>query len=91
MRDHLREISFEDLGEVLVEDLEGEMEEDFIPKALWNEMKEIGRKRNGQILQVMGEKEEMFLSPLLQLKKHTKGLLPLLPPLRIDFSWTGVV
>ena len=66
------------------------MEEDSIPKALWNEMREIGGKGNGQVLQVMGEKEEMFLSPPPQLKEHTKGLLTILPHLRIDFSWTGV-
>ena len=33
-RDLLTEIQFEDLGEVPLKDLEGEMEKDFIPKAL---------------------------------------------------------
>ena len=91
VRDHLREIQFKGLGEVLLEDLEGETEEDSIPKALSKEIREIGRKKNGQVLQVMGEKEEIFPSPLLQLKDHTKGLLPLLPHQRIDFLPTGVV
>ena len=91
MRDLLREIQLEDLEEVPLKDLEGEMEEDSIPKALWKEMRDIGRKRNGQVLQVMGEKEEIFLFPPLQFKNHIKGPHPLLPHLRIDFSWTGVV
>ena len=91
MRDLLREIQLEGLGEVPLKDLEGEMEEDSIPKALWNEMRDIGRKRNGQVLQAMGEKEEIFPSPPPQLVDHIKGSLPLLPHLRIDFLWTGVV
>ena len=33
VRDLLREIQLEDLGEAPLEDLEGEMEEDSIPKA----------------------------------------------------------
>ena len=90
MRDHLREIQFEGLGEVPLEELEGEMEEDSIPKPLWKEIREIGRKRNHQVLQVMGEKEEIFLFPPLQFKNHIKGSHPLLPHLRIDFSWTRV-
>ena len=91
MRDLLREIQLEDLGEAPLEDLEGEMVEDSIPKALWKEMKGIGRNRNGQALQVMGEKGEIFPSPPLQLMDHIRGPLPLLPHLRIDFLWTGVV
>ena len=63
MRDLPREIQLEGLGEVPLKGLEGEMEEDFIPKALWKEMRDIGRKKNGQVPQVMGEKEEIFLSP----------------------------
>ena len=55
------------------------------------EMRDIGRKRNGQVLQVMGEKGEIFPSPPLQLIDHIKGPLPLLPHLRIDFLQTGVV
>ena len=54
VRDLQREIQLKDLGEVPLEDLEGEMVEDSIPKVLWKEMKDIGRKRNGQVLQVMG-------------------------------------
>ena len=91
VRGHLREIQLEDLGEVLLKDLEGEMEEDSIPKALWNEMREIGMKRNGQVLQVMGQKEEIFPSPLLQFKEHTKGLLPLTPSEdRLFTDWSSV-
>ena len=63
MRDLLREIQLEDLGEVPLKDLEGEMEEDSIPKALWKEMRDKGRKRNGQVLQVMGDRGEIFPSP----------------------------
>ena len=91
MRDLLREIQLEDLGEVPLEDLEGEMEEELIPKALWKEMRDLGRKKNGQVLQVMGDKEEIFLSPPPQLTNYIKGTLPLLPHLRIDFSQSGVV
>ena len=91
MRDLLREILLEDLGEVPLKDLEEEMGEDSIPKALWKEMRDIGRKRNGQVLQVMGEWGEIFPSPPPQLVDHIKGPLPLLPHLRIDFIWTGVV
>ena len=91
MRDLQREIQLEGLGEVPLKDVEGEMEGEFIPKALWKEMRDIGRKKNGQVLQVMGEKEEIFLSPPPQLMNHIKGPLPLLPHLRIDFSQTGVV
>ena len=50
MRDLLREIQLKDLGEAPLKDLEGEMVEDSIPKALWKEMKIIGKQRNGQIL-----------------------------------------
>ena len=91
MRDLLREIQLEDLGEVPLKDLKGEMEGDSIPKALWKEIRDIGRKRNGQVLQVMGEKKEIFLPPPLQLVDHIKGPLPLLLHLRIDFVCTGVV
>ena len=92
MRDFLREIQLEDLGEAPLEDLKGEMVEDSIPKALWNEMKGIGRKRNGQVLQVMGEKGEIFPSPPLQLMDHIKGPLPLLPHPKIDFllDWSSI-
>ena len=83
VRDILREIP---LG-----DLEGEMVEDSIPKALWKEMRDIGRKRNGQVLQVMGERGEIFPSPPPQLMDHIKGPLPLLPHLRMDFLQTGAV
>ena len=84
-------MQLEGLGEVLLKELEGEMEEDSILKPLWKEIREIGRKRNGQVLQVMGEKEEIFLFPPPQFKNHNKVPHPLLPHLRIDFSWTGIV
>ena len=44
-------------------EMEGEMEEDSIPGPLWKEIKEIGRKRNGQVLQVMEEEEEVLTLP----------------------------
>ena len=91
MKDLLREIQLGDLGEVPLEDLEEEMEEDSIPKALWKGMRDIGRKRNGQVPQVIGERGEIFPSPPPQLVDYTKGPLPLLPHPRIDFLWTGVV
>ena len=43
VKDLLRDIQLEGLGEVPLKDLEGEMEEDSTPKALWKEMKDIGR------------------------------------------------
>ena len=42
------------------------MAEDSIPKALWKEMKDIGKQRIGQILQVREEGEVMLPSPPLQ-------------------------
>ena len=71
--------------------MEGEMEKDSIPRPLWKEIREIDRKRNGQVLQVMGQKEEtvLFLPP--PFKSQNKGPHPLLPHLRTDFSWIGVV
>ena len=50
VRDHLKENQSEGLGEVLLMEMEGEMEEDSIPRPLWKEIREIGRKRNGQVL-----------------------------------------
>ena len=51
VRDCLKEIQSDGLGEVvLLMELEGEMEEDSIPRPLWKEIREIGRKRNGQVL-----------------------------------------
>ena len=91
MRDLLRDTILEDLREAPLKDLEWEMVKDSISKALWKEMRDIGRKRNGQVLQVMGERGEIFLSPPPQLTDHIKGPLPLLPHLRIDFLWTGAV
>ena len=66
----MREIQLKDLGEVPLEDLEGEMGEDSIPKVFWKEMRVIGMKRNGQVLQVMGERGEIFPSPPPQLAGH---------------------
>ena len=54
-------------------------------------MRDIGRKRIGQVLHVMGEREEIFLPPSLQFTDHIKGSLPLMPHLRIDFLLIGVV
>ena len=72
-------------------EMEGEMEEDSIPRPLWKEIREIGRKRNGQVLPVMEEEGETSLFLPLQYKSHNKGPHPLLPHLKIDFSWIGVV
>ena len=53
----------EGLGKAQLEDLlEGEMVEDFIPKALWKEMKVTVKQRNGQNLQVKEEEGVMFPS-----------------------------
>ena len=56
----MREAQPEGLEEAQLE--EGEMVEDFIPKALWKEMKVIVKWRNGQILQVKEEGGVMFPS-----------------------------
>ena len=61
----MRETQPEGLEEAPLE--EGEMVEDFIPKALWKEMKVIVKQRNGQILQVKEEEGVMFPSTPLQL------------------------
>ena len=67
MRGILREIQLEGLEEVKFGNhLEGEMAEDSIPQALWKEMKDAGKQRNGQILQVREEGGVMLLSPPLQ-------------------------
>ena len=50
VRDHLKEKQYEDLGEVLPVEMEEEVGEDSIPRLLWKEISEIGRKRNGQVL-----------------------------------------
>ena len=91
VRDHLKEKQSEGFGEVLPMEMEGEMEEDSIPRPFWKEIKEIGRKRNGQVLQVMEEEGETSLFLPLQYKSHNKGPHPLLLHLRIDFSQIGVV
>ena len=90
-RDHLKENQCKGLGGVLSMELEGEMEEDSIPRLLWKEIKEIGRKRNGQVLQVMGEQEETFLFIPPPFKSHNKGPNPLLLHLKTDFSWIRAV
>ena len=53
-------------------EMEEEMGEDSIPRLLWKEIRGIGRRRNGQVLQVMEEEEEtsLFLPP--QYKNHNK-------------------
>ena len=55
VRDHLKEKQPKVLGEVVHMNKEGEMGEDSFPRPLWKEVKEIGMKRNGQVLRVMGE------------------------------------
>ena len=61
VRDCLKEKQSEGLGEVNPEEMEGEMGEDFIPRPLWKEIREIGRKRNGQVLRVIEEEGETSL------------------------------
>ena len=50
VRDCLKEKQSEGLGKVLPMELEGEMEEGSIPRPLQKEIREKGRKRNGQVL-----------------------------------------
>ena len=50
VRDCLKEKQSKGLGEVLPVEMEGEMEEDSIPRPLWKEIREIGRRRNSQVL-----------------------------------------
>ena len=71
VRDHLKEKQSKGLGGVLPVVME-EMGEDSISRLLWKEIREIGRKRNGQVLQVMEEEEEMSLLLPLQYKNHNK-------------------
>ena len=89
MRDLPREIQLEDLGEAPLKDLEGGNGRGFYSKALWKEMGDIGKKKNGQALQVMEEGGEMFLSPSLQSTDHIQEPLPLLHHQKVDFLWTG--
>ena len=67
------------------------MVEDCIPKALWKEIRDIGKQRNGQILQVREEGEVMFLSPPLQLTVDNQGPHSLLPHQKIDSLQIGAV
>ena len=87
VKDHLKEKQTEGLEEVLPM----EMEEDFILRPLQREIKEIGRRRNGQFLQVMEGEGEIFLFLPPQCKDCNIELHPLLLLLKIDFSWIGVV
>ena len=57
VRYHLKEKQSEGLGGVLPM----EMEEDSISRLHWKEIREIGRRRNGQVLQVMEVEGETFL------------------------------
>ena len=91
VRYNLKEKQSEDFGGVLPMVMEEEMGEDSIPRLLWKEIREIGRRRNGQVLRVMEEEEETSLFLSLQYKNHNKQPHPLLLHLKIDFLWTGVV
>ena len=64
----------------------GEMVEDFIPKALWKEMKVIVKWRNGQFLQVKEGEGVMLPSTSLQ----PVGPLQHQPHQKTGFSQTGV-
>ena len=68
----MKEKQSEGLGGVLPMEIEEEMGEDSIPRPLWKEIREIGRRRNGQFLQVMEEEEEMSLFLPPQNKNHKK-------------------
>ena len=61
VRDHLKEKQSKDLGEVLPIEMEEKMGEESIPRPFWKELREIGRRRNGQILRVMEEEQETSL------------------------------
>ena len=67
------------------------MVEDSIPKAFWKEMRDIGKKRNGQVLQVMEEKGEIFPSPPPQPTDYIQG-----PPTpapseeRLFMDWSSI-
>ena len=91
VRDHLKENHSEVLGKVLSMELEVEMEKNSIPRLPWKEIREIGGKRNGQVLQVRGEQEETFPCLPPPFKSHNKGPRPLLLHLKTDFSWIRVV
>ena len=91
VRDCLKEKQIEGLEEVLPVEMEEEMEEYFILRPLQREIREIGRRRNGQFLQVMEGEGETFLFLPPQYKDRNIELHPLLLLLRIDFSWIGVV
>ena len=91
VKDHLRERQMEGLEEVLPMEMEEEMEGDFILRPLQKEIKEIGRRRNGQYLQVIEEEAEMFPFLPLQYKNCHIELPTLLLPLKIDFLWIGGV
>ena len=58
-------------------------------KALWREMKDIVKQRDGQILQVREEGGVMVPSASLQPTVDIQGPLPLLPHQMIDSSQIG--
>ena len=68
---------------------EGEMVEDFIPKALWKEMKVIVSQRNGQVLQVKEEEGVMFPSTSLQPIADIQGPLQHQPHQKTGSSQIG--
>ena len=72
-------------------EIEEEVGEHSILRPLWRELREIGRRRNGQVLQVMEEEGETFLFLPPQYNNHNKKLHPLLLHLKTVFSWIGVV
>ena len=63
----MRETQPKGLEEAQIEDLlEGEMEEDFIPKSPWKGMRGIVRWKNGHTLQLKKEGGVMLISTPLQ-------------------------
>ena len=82
----------EGLGEAQLEDhLEGEMAEEFIPKAHWKGMRGIVKEKNCQIQPVKEEGGMMFISIPLQHRVDIQGPLQPMPHWKIDFLPTGVV
>ena len=67
------------------------MVEDSIPKALWKEIKDTVKQRNGQILLVR-EGGMMLPSTPLQPKVNIQGPLPLLPQqkIRLFIDWSSI-
>ena len=92
MKELMRETQPKGLEEAQLQDLlEGEMAEDFIPKAPWKGMRGIVKWKNGQTLQVKEEGGVMLIYTPLQPTAGIQGPLQPLPHQKIDSSQTGAV